>query len=68
MIHPIAGSVLWSQNYEQPVVAMYLAGNDGLRKVPFISMAAETLDHLTGQMSSDHWRERFLDYERDQVF
>jgi len=56
------GNVLWSQNYDSPVVAMYRmdAEYGGLRKVAFVNVALETLQHLSGQLTEDDWRGRFL--------
>ncbi|KAJ8317880.1 hypothetical protein KUTeg_002971 [Tegillarca granosa] len=51
------GEVLWHMDYDSPVVAMYTMTKDhSLQKVPFTSFAPETLDHLTGQLSSTVWR------------
>ncbi|GAB1607689.1 serine/threonine-protein kinase/endoribonuclease IRE1-like, partial [Argonauta hians] len=62
------GEILWYKNYDSPVVAMYSLGQEGLRKVPFTSFAPETLDHLTGQLSDAQWKDRFLDYGRQEFF
>lgn len=53
---------MWHQTYGSPVVAMYSLGADGLQKVPFTSFAPETLEHLTGQLCSTAWRQRFLEH------
>lgn len=56
------GSVLWSQNYDSPVVAMYQMDAEfgGLRRVTFVNVALETLQHMSGQLTEDEWRDRFL--------
>ena len=56
------GSILWSQNYDSPVVAMYQMDAEfgGLRKVAFVNVAMETLQHMSGQLAADEWRDRFL--------
>lgn len=40
----------------------------GLRKVPFVSMASETLNHITGQLSSEEWKQRFLTHGNKHTF
>lgn len=53
------GSVVWTTSYESPVVAIYsLDSSGGLGKIPFISVAGETLEHLTGKVTSMEWRDR----------
>ncbi|XP_064180323.1 serine/threonine-protein kinase/endoribonuclease IRE1-like isoform X2 [Anguilla rostrata] len=42
-----SGDVRWVQNYDSPVVAMYIWQRDGLRKVPHTNVAVETLRYLT---------------------
>lgn len=41
------GDVHWVQNYNSPVVAMYIWQREGLRKVPHTNVAVETLRYLT---------------------
>uniref|UniRef100_A0A8C6TJS2 non-specific serine/threonine protein kinase n=1 Tax=Neogobius melanostomus TaxID=47308 RepID=A0A8C6TJS2_9GOBI len=41
------GDVQWFQNYNSPVVAMYIWQREGLRKVPHTNVAVETLRYLT---------------------
>ena len=62
------GKVAWSQDYGTPIVAMYMMDNEGMKKIPFTSMAMETLDHLQGEVASEVWREQFLQYENDNRF
>ncbi|KAL5017978.1 hypothetical protein ScPMuIL_003700 [Solemya velum] len=62
------GEVLWHQEFDSPVVAMYTLDQEGLQKVPFTSFAPETLEHLTGQLSSTAWRNKFLEYGNQQTF
>ncbi|GFO02317.1 serine/threonine-protein kinase/endoribonuclease ire-1 [Plakobranchus ocellatus] len=62
------GNMLWSRDFDSPVVAMYQMHHEGLQAVPFASFAAETLDHLTGQMASTHWKDRFMDTNLRQTF
>ena len=59
--------MLWSQNYDSPVVAMYQmdAVLGGLRKVAFANVALETLQHMSGQLVEDEWTDRFLEYADD---
>nr|XP_015212025.1 PREDICTED: serine/threonine-protein kinase/endoribonuclease IRE1 isoform X2 [Lepisosteus oculatus] len=42
-----SGDVLWMQNYNSPVVAVYIWQREGLRKVPHTNVAVETLRYLT---------------------
>uniref|UniRef100_A0AAY4BXN2 Serine/threonine-protein kinase/endoribonuclease IRE1 n=1 Tax=Denticeps clupeoides TaxID=299321 RepID=A0AAY4BXN2_9TELE len=42
-----SGKVLWVQNYDSPVVAIYIWQKEGLRKVPHTNIAVETLRYLT---------------------
>ncbi|XP_036445565.1 serine/threonine-protein kinase/endoribonuclease IRE1 isoform X1 [Colossoma macropomum] len=41
------GDIQWVQNYNSPVVAMYIWQREGLRKVPHTNVAVETLRYLT---------------------
>uniref|UniRef100_A0AAR2JT89 non-specific serine/threonine protein kinase n=1 Tax=Pygocentrus nattereri TaxID=42514 RepID=A0AAR2JT89_PYGNA len=41
------GDVRWAQNYNSPVVAMYIWQREGLRKVPHTNVAVETLRYFT---------------------
>uniref|UniRef100_W5K095 Serine/threonine-protein kinase/endoribonuclease IRE1 n=1 Tax=Astyanax mexicanus TaxID=7994 RepID=W5K095_ASTMX len=41
-----SGDVKWVQNYNSPVVAMYIWQREGLRKVPHTNVAVETLRYL----------------------
>ncbi|WAQ95754.1 ERN1-like protein [Mya arenaria] len=59
---------MWHAQFDSPVVAMYTMHADGLQKVPFTSFAPETLDHLTGQLSSTLWRNRFLEHGKKKIF
>lgn len=63
-----SGEILWYNNYDSPVVAMYTLSQDGFRKVPFTSFAPETLNHLTGQLSATSWKNRFMDHRKQQEF
>ncbi|XP_069123226.1 serine/threonine-protein kinase/endoribonuclease IRE1-like [Argopecten irradians] len=64
-----SGEVQWYMDYDSPVVAMYTMNQDGgLQKVPFMSFAPETLEHLTGQLSSNHWRHKFLEHGQKKFF
>lgn len=42
-----SGDVQWVQNYESPVVAVYMWQREGLRKLPHTNMAKDTLRYLT---------------------
>ncbi|XP_030646250.1 serine/threonine-protein kinase/endoribonuclease IRE1 [Chanos chanos] len=42
-----SGDVQWVQNYNSPVVAMYIWQREGLRKVQHTNVAVETLRYLT---------------------
>lgn len=42
-----SGDVQWVQNYNSPVVAVYIWQREGLRKVPHTNVAVETLRYLT---------------------
>ena len=58
---------MWKFNYKAPIVAMYSLDHDhGLRKVPFVSMALDTLNHITGQLSTEDWKLRFLTHGRNE--
>lgn len=41
------GDVQWVQNYNSPVVSMYIWQREGLRKIPHTNVAVETLRYLT---------------------
>ncbi|CAG5132283.1 unnamed protein product, partial [Candidula unifasciata] len=62
------GEILWKHEFDSPVVAMYQMHHEGLQRVPFVSFAAETLDHLTGQLASTHWKNRFMMLNIRQTF
>ncbi|KAL4240931.1 Serine/threonine-protein kinase/endoribonuclease IRE1 [Mactra antiquata] len=64
----ITGEILWYADFDSPVVAMYTLHSEGLQKVPFTTFAPETLDHLTGQLSSTEWKYRFLQHGQKKVF
>ncbi|CAH2268974.1 jg15999 [Pararge aegeria aegeria] len=40
------GDLVWSHNFETPVIAAYLLGREGLISVPFNSIGDDTLDHI----------------------
>ncbi|XP_045535533.1 serine/threonine-protein kinase/endoribonuclease IRE1 [Papilio machaon] len=40
------GDLVWSHNFETPVVAAYLLDREGLISVPFNSIGDDTLDHI----------------------
>ncbi|XP_051996106.1 serine/threonine-protein kinase/endoribonuclease IRE1-like isoform X1 [Xyrauchen texanus] len=42
-----SGDVQWVQNYDSPVVAIYIWQREGLRKIPHTNVAVETLRYLT---------------------
>ena len=62
------GDVMWQRAFDSPVVAMYRLHHEGLQRVPFASFASETLDHLTGQMASTQWKDRFMQLHNRQTF
>ncbi|KAL3877911.1 hypothetical protein ACJMK2_035553 [Sinanodonta woodiana] len=63
------GEILWHHQFDSPVVAMYTLNSEkNLQKVPFTSFAPETLEHLTGQLSSVWWRDRFLEHKKEPKF
>lgn len=62
------GQILWSADYGAPVVAVYSLDSEGLRKLPFTSVAQETLGHLIGQLSSTEWRQRFMGIASDDQY
>uniref|UniRef100_A0AAX7SKL2 non-specific serine/threonine protein kinase n=1 Tax=Astatotilapia calliptera TaxID=8154 RepID=A0AAX7SKL2_ASTCA len=52
-----SGDVQWVQNYNSPVVAMYIWQREGLRKVAHTNVAVETLRYLTfmsGEVGRHH--------------
>ena len=60
---------MWAQNYDAPIVGIYTLDLDnGLRNAPFVSLASETLEHVTGPMSSLEWRSKFLEHTKKQTF
>ncbi|CAG4980142.1 unnamed protein product [Colias eurytheme] len=40
------GDLVWSHNFETPVIAAYLLDRDGLISVPFNSIGDDTMDHI----------------------
>ncbi|XP_013384368.1 serine/threonine-protein kinase/endoribonuclease IRE1 isoform X2 [Lingula anatina] len=60
------GEIVWHKDYGSPVVAVYVLESDSLHKVPFTSMASETLDHLTNQMSRAMWQRKFVKHSMQQ--
>ncbi|XP_072932092.1 serine/threonine-protein kinase/endoribonuclease IRE1 [Epargyreus clarus] len=46
------GDLVWSHNFETPVVAAYLLDRDGLISVPFNSIGDDTLDHIMEDAST----------------
>jgi serine/threonine-protein kinase/endoribonuclease IRE1 len=58
---------MWVQDYQSPVVAIYQLDTEfgGLRKVSFATMAVETLQHVSGQLTSEEWRLRFRDHSNN---
>ncbi|XP_034830294.1 serine/threonine-protein kinase/endoribonuclease IRE1 [Maniola hyperantus] len=40
------GDLVWSHNFETPVIAAYLLDREGLISVPFNSIGDDTLDHI----------------------
>ncbi|XP_076074287.1 serine/threonine-protein kinase/endoribonuclease IRE1-like [Mytilus galloprovincialis] len=63
-----SGEIKWLNNYNSPVVAMYSLSPDGLQKIPFYTFAPETLEHLTGKLTSRLWKEKFLKHGDQEVF
>lgn len=47
---------------------MYSLSPDGLQKIPFYTFAPETLEHLTGKLTSRLWKEKFLKHGDQEVF
>ncbi|XP_060605820.1 serine/threonine-protein kinase/endoribonuclease IRE1-like [Ruditapes philippinarum] len=64
----VTGDILWHTDFDSPVVAMYVLHSEGLQKIPFTTFAPETLDHLTGQLSSTLWKNRFLEHGQKKIF
>ena len=64
----ITGEILWHNQFDSPVVAMYTLHAEGLQKVPFTTFAPETLDHLTGQLSSTFWKNKFIEQGKSKIF
>ncbi|XP_045214288.2 serine/threonine-protein kinase/endoribonuclease IRE1-like [Mercenaria mercenaria] len=64
----VTGDILWHTDFDSPVVAMYKLHAEGLQKIPFTTFAPETLDHLTGQLSSTFWKNRFLEHGQKKIF
>lgn len=56
----INGDLIWDQDYGSPIVALYMLHKDGLHRLPFTTIAVETLDHLTTQISVLNWKYRLL--------
>ncbi|KAA0705229.1 Serine/threonine-protein kinase/endoribonuclease IRE1 [Triplophysa tibetana] len=59
-----SGDLQWVQNYNSPVVAIYIWQREGLRKVPHTNVAVETLRYLTfmsgGGGRITQWKYPFL--------
>ncbi|XP_069726674.1 serine/threonine-protein kinase/endoribonuclease IRE2 [Phaenicophaeus curvirostris] len=49
-----SGEVLWAQNYDSPVVGIYVWHQDSLRRVPHLNLAMETLRYLTFHSQDIH--------------
>lgn len=49
-----SGDMLWMQKFESPVAGVYLWIQDGLRRVPHLTVATETLRYLTFMAQSTH--------------
>lgn len=65
---PEDGDVLWTRDLMSPIVGMYTLNQDhGFQKVPFFSVAKETLYHLTGQMTSSDWRRKFIEHGKQET-
>ncbi|XP_067128711.1 serine/threonine-protein kinase/endoribonuclease IRE1 [Centruroides vittatus] len=56
----ITGDLIWDQDFGSPIVALYMLHKDGLHRLPFTTIAIETLDHLTSQISVLNWKYRLL--------
>lgn len=48
------GDIMWFNDYGSPIVGLYLLEREGLRSLPFQSMALETLEQISEQ-SASHW-------------
>lgn len=63
-----SGDVQWVQNYNSPVVAIYIWQREGLRKVSHTNVAVETLRYLTfmsGEVGRiTQWKYPFLKEEK----
>lgn len=46
------GDLVWSHNFETPVIAAYLLDTNGLISVPFNSIGDDTLDHIMEDAST----------------
>jgi hypothetical protein len=44
------GKVAWLRDYRKTIVGMYVLENEGLRKIPFVSMASESLNHMVNRL------------------
>ncbi|XP_026998711.2 serine/threonine-protein kinase/endoribonuclease IRE1 [Tachysurus fulvidraco] len=49
-----SGDMLWMQKFESPVAGVYLWIQDGLRRVPHLTVATETLRYLTFMAHNTH--------------
>ena len=55
-------------DYGSPIVAIYTLEHDVLHKIPFESMAVETLEPLTGPLTSTERIEKLFGYETSNLF
>ncbi|XP_064627806.1 serine/threonine-protein kinase/endoribonuclease IRE1-like [Lineus longissimus] len=63
------GDILWVRDFRSPIVAMYILDpTDALAKIPFTTVAPETLQYLTGQLSHTLWKNKFLNHGQDKIF
>lgn len=60
-----SGELLWDMTYGSPVVGMYQLQGEGLHKLPFTSIAPETLNHLLDSGDFPLWRDRLLGYDKE---
>ena len=60
-----SGEMLWDSSYGSPVVGIYKLNGEGLKKVAFTSISSETMGHLLDGGDFPTWKNRLLDYSKD---
>ena len=54
----VTGSIMWTVRFKSPVVSVYRLLPTGLTAVPYTSVSADTLSHLSYKFSAETLEER----------